>query len=286
VKFSRRARILDEVLQYINNGDWDRVGGFLVFGKEAFQLYTGEITDESIGIEESLRELTSTVRVKQGKRAVSKRISLKRVPKDSTRDDFVAWFASLPQDLRAILTEGRTNEKHDSTTNASPNAFEVEPPADDDAIDAALASQALVNLDDALARIGTYDEMSVGPKVALAAEYFEEAHRCDLFGLKIAAALLCRAMLEAALIQVIDPKERIKRSLEKDTPGKKKSYVAAMLEEAAKLHLDPERRRAANVIHLAGNAAAHDYIKFRLDYAPRMREIVDNTRKVIIDLYP
>jgi hypothetical protein len=59
VKFSRRARILDEVLQYINNNDWDRIGGFLVFGKEAFQLYTGEITDESTGMEESLRELTS-----------------------------------------------------------------------------------------------------------------------------------------------------------------------------------------------------------------------------------
>jgi hypothetical protein len=42
VKHSRRAIILAEVVEYINNGDWDRRGDFLVFGKEAFEIYTGE----------------------------------------------------------------------------------------------------------------------------------------------------------------------------------------------------------------------------------------------------
>jgi hypothetical protein len=179
--------------------------------------------------------------------------------------------------LRASLTEGL---KKDFAANAPSDVWDTEPQADTDSIDAALASEALVNLDQTLARIVTLDEMTVGPEVTRGAEYFEEAHRCDLLDLKIAAAVLCRAMLEAALIQVIDRNGRISAAYDR-----KKSYIGAMLDEAAKLHLDPERHAAAREIHRAGDAAIHRLPEFKRQYAPRTREIVDNTRKVIIDLY-
>ena len=59
-----------------------------------------------------------------------------------------------------------------------------------------------------------------------------------------------------------------------------------MINEAATLHiLDAERVDAAREIHSAGNAAIHDSIAFSKQYRAKMRQIVDNTRKVILDLH-
>ncbi len=66
MKYSKRARILAEVLEYINNDDWERSGEFLIFGKEAFERYTRASFEEPSGIEDSMRELVSNIKVKRG----------------------------------------------------------------------------------------------------------------------------------------------------------------------------------------------------------------------------
>ena len=109
-----------------------------------------------------------------------------------------------------------------------------------DDIDAAFASAALRYLDNTVGRLSTLDvigPIDSGFGGVRGAEYFEEAHGCDFAGHRIATAVLCRAMLEAALIERIDPKGKLKQNLKSG-----ESYIGRMIDEAAKLHIDDERR--------------------------------------------
>src|SRR5690242_4244725 len=105
-----------------------------------------------------------------------------------------------------------------------------------------------------IARISTFDALSLAPGAVRRAHYFEEAHRCELHGFQIAAAVLCRAVLEDALKEVIDPKGIIQGKARRD----RTSYILAMLKEAGRLHLDSERVSAAKEIKEAGDKAIHD----------------------------
>ncbi|HEY1902490.1 MAG TPA: DUF4145 domain-containing protein [Terracidiphilus sp.] len=273
MKHSRRAVILAKVLEYINNDDWVSRDGFLIFGMEAFEISMGELSGEHTELDDAIRDFATKFQVNKGDRAIAKRISLHNIPKDSSEESLLELLSKLSKEQRTELQDSlRSNAASPNRTSSGQG--------DGDTIDAALAFEAIRNLDDTLARITTFDEMSFGEKPNRSAEYFEEAHRCDLSGLRIASAVLCRAVLEAALIETIDPNLKIKSGL-----NSKGGHIGAMIHEAAKLHLDQERVKAARDIHQAGNTAIHDLAKFKKEYAPRMRYIVDNLRKVIIDLY-
>jgi len=121
--------------------------------------------------------------------------------------------------------------------------------------------------------------------------YFFEAHRCYLYGFPVACAVLCRAILESALVEVIDPDRRINRLLveEAKKSGKpKQSYMERLIDEAAKNHiLTDVRPKCAIEVRDAGNEAIHDHKKFeeRLLDPRGIANIVDSTRKILIDLY-
>lgn len=280
---SKRAQILSQVLEYVNRGDWDHHGDFLVFGRDAFDAYvsqmSGERTVESSEHDESINSLIgllSNLKVGDGEHEIAKRTSLNGPPKDSSIAEIEKWVSQLPNEERkwvADALQGYVN----SQEHPSPEKHSA------DSIDAALASAALRNLDDAVGRLSTFDvigPINIGFGGPSGAEYFEEAHGCDLAGHRIATAVLCRAMLEAALIETIDPKGKIKQSLKSG-----ESYIGKMVDEAARLHLDNERVMAAIEIKDAGNDAIHNLRRFRQKYELRMRCIVDNLRKVLIDLY-
>jgi hypothetical protein len=142
-------------------------------------------------------------------------------------------------------------------------------------------------------------------------KYWEEAHRCYLYGFPVACAVLCRAMLESALVQLIDPDGRIDQDLaEKAKKGgkPKESYIGRLVDEAVEKNiLTDDRRQCAIEVRDAGNEAIHDYEKFTERLRDRLRGIafivdstrterlrdplrgiafiVDSTRKVLIDLY-
>lgn len=123
-------------------------------------------------------------------------------------------------------------------------------------------------------------------------EYFAEAHRCYLYGFPVACAVLCRAILESALEEVIDPDGRIGQLLrdEAKKPGKEKqSYIGWLIEEAAKKHiLIDDRPKCAIEVRDAGNDAIHNHGKFEKRLQDPLRDIafiVNSTRKILIDLY-
>jgi hypothetical protein len=123
-------------------------------------------------------------------------------------------------------------------------------------------------------------------------KYWQEAHGCYVYGFPIACAVLCRAILESALVETIDPERQIDQMLTDQArkSGKpKESYIERLVKEAAKRHiLTDDRPRCAIEVRNAGNDAIHDYNEFEKRLGDPLRGvayIVDSTRKVLIDLY-
>lgn len=149
-----------------------------------------------------------------------------------------------------------------------------------DEIDAALASEFVDLLDESVAKISTYDDMPIRYPNARVQQYFDQAHRCYFYGLGPACAVLCRAILESALKERVDPHCRLRPS-----GGSSESHISKMIERATGKFLDQERAKCAEEVRDAGNKAIHDLPAFRSKYEQRMGQIVDNTRKIVIDLY-
>lgn len=296
MRHSRRAALFAEILTYVNADDWERGEGFVVFGKQAFDEYldrlAGEVPDESSDFRESLWKLVSRVREDRGKRAVDQRISVQPATEELTDQHVRDWATGLTASQRELMV--RAGESLLSGSEEERAAIPPAPVATIDDMDAAMAAQMVQVLDQAVNRVGSFDPVDLEGQAAHP-EYFEEAHRCDLYGLKIAAAVLCRAVLEEGLKQVIDPQGELRRaaSVSRRAPaatGRERSHILRMIDEAGNRpsgrgHLDQERRQKAKRIKESGDLAIHNPSEFRSKYAAKMRDIVDDTRKVIIDLF-
>jgi hypothetical protein len=97
-------------------------------------------------------------------------------------------------------------------------------------------------------------------------------------------------MLEAALKQKIDPRKIIEQEAHENKRrgerGEPTSHVALMINRARELGiLKDDRPEWAKKINRARNAAVHELHKFKKDFAPQITDLVDNWRKVLIDLY-
>jgi len=101
-----------------------------------------------------------------------------------------------------------------------------------------------------------------------------------LYGLAIACAVLCRAILESALVDKLDPQGRLQFG---NAPYE--SYISRLIDKAQGTFFDEERVKCAKEVRDVGNRAIHDLPAFRRRDEKRMGEIVDNTRKIVIDLY-
>lgn len=93
--------------------------------------------------------------------------------------------------------------------------------------------------------------------------YFSEVHRCFLYGFRIACAVLCRALLESALIETVDPTGEINEMRkQKELQGREKSYFLRLLDKAkARTILDGSRVRKGEQIKEAGDAGKLIYNK-------------------------
>lgn len=264
-RHSKRAGILAAVLPYINRGDWSKEGDFIVFGKESFDHFLE--FDESLEPEDSaFREFADRSKVSRGKRALAQRIKLNTLPRDETDDELVQLFERIrptadSDNLRGMLR----------SLGPGPSPSPEERTED---IDAALADEIVALLDTASGRLKRIDilktrrcENSAIPK------YFGEAHQCYLLGMDTACAVLCRAILEAVLIERIDPQRRLCR-------GSGESHIQKMIEKAHSKHLTDEQANYAEEVRLAGSSAVHDFPTFQKKYLSRMAEILANTREV------
>jgi hypothetical protein len=236
--------------------------------------------------ENILREILSDIVVGGGRKEVAERVSLN----------------TQHPDMSEVLD--RHNEKNQYQPEAFQRALEMlarggeaanvvverhggvpDPVGEADSIEAALAEEILNKLPRAVDRAATLDGLNLG-RIPIRDKglkrYFEEAHRCYLYGFDTACAVLCRAIIETALENVIDPMHVIKNSKKSED-----SYIEALAIEAGRGGiLTDDRCQCVSDIRDAGNKAVHDHPTFERRWLPRLAEIVDNTRKVLIDLYP
>jgi Domain of unknown function (DUF4145) len=271
---SKRAEVLRKVLDYINHDDWVEFEGFMIFGKEPFDISSG-VLEASPGYDSApFRNAESKSKVSRGKRAIAKRVKLGTPPEDETLPEKLRMLKLIAPRID-ITGLNKVLALHGDRTIPS------SPVAQIDEIDAALATEFVGLLEGSMAKISDYDDMPVRYPNAKVQQYFDQAHRCYLYGLAAACAVLCRAILEAALIEKVDPRYTLL-----PVKGTKGSHISGMIERATdKKFFDQERAQCARQVIDAGNNAIHNLPQFQRKYEPRMGEIVDNTRKIVIDLY-
>jgi hypothetical protein len=145
-----------------------------------------------------------------------------------------------------------------------------------DALDRYYSEEILEKLDGIVSRASALNRIGLEILPNRRVQFlFEEAHRCYLYGFHLACAVFCRAIVEGALKEVVDPRSETNRSIH--------DMIAAAVEKSV---LTDDRPRCAREVAKAGNKAIHDPEMFDRDYSPeKVEEILTNTRKVLEELY-
>ena len=267
---SKRAEILKRVLSHINNDDYDEENGYIVFGTSSVWDMVMDLTDppgerQGHTLERIVKGLADDSKVHDGRAHAMARTTLGKPPKFNPK----ALDNLRPEErraLHALLAKALQEKSASAEQRRAPSESAVA-----DALDAVFAEEVLGKLPKIVSRASALDELEPGeitreiPREDVK-KYFEEAHRCYLYGFPVACAVLCRAILESALVEVIDPDRRIDRLLDEEakTAGKRRqSYVERLVHEAEKKQiLTDDRPKCAIDIRDAGNEAIHDYGKF------------------------
>jgi len=280
---SKRAEILKRVIQNVNTGNYDEENGYIVFGASSIWDMIMDLTDPSGERKGSILEgrvgkLVSDSKIHDGRVHATRRTSLAQPPEFKTN----ALDNLPPQEQRVLhdLLEKALQQK-------SPSSGQPPRPSESDvadALDAAFTDEVLEKLPEIVTRAASLSDMDLEGAPKDIKQYFDEAHRCYLYGFHVACAVLCRAILESALKASVDPKGLIKSSLPKG-----RSYFNELVEQAMSLQggLDgSDNRPCAFDVKNAGNWAIHDINRFNQTYGgERLYEVLANTRKVLLDLY-
>jgi hypothetical protein len=262
---SKRARLLAEVLAHINDGDYDQA-------KVHTSSRIGPPSNNSENHDEAVFQKMRRMVYDHVARTVAlQRTSLADPPTvDSLAADFRKLMDELKPETRAAL--GRAFDH----IAAAPDSQLPEVKDQLDVLDRYYSEEILEKLDgivsraSALGRVGL--ELVPNKRVQL---LFEEAHRCYLYGFHLACAVFCRAILEGALREVVDPASETNHSIHD---------MVVMADE--KHILTDDRLRCAREVAKAGNKAIHDPELFDRDYSPhKIQEILTNTRTVLEELY-
>jgi hypothetical protein len=268
--FSKRASIFRRVLDWINQGRFQDHGSWMLFGnKVLIETTTNDTKSEELyeaykPEHETLYKELGDLQVYGGKVLDARRTTLSSQPPGaSIGESGILTNMELPPGWRTMQ--------------------EPSPTERDDDLDALYSSELIGKLDRVVDRAASLDphKVDVG-KVhdSGTRAYFQEAHRCYLYGFNAACAVMCRAILESALKEKVDPDGMVERNLPK---GASLFYLLlgkSGLEEALKC--------GAEQVKKAGDAAAHEYNNFQREYQGKgkIEEGLAVTRDVLARLYP
>ncbi|MFY9676566.1 MAG: DUF4145 domain-containing protein [Terriglobales bacterium] len=279
---SRRSRILRRVLEYINAGSWwAERNGLLAFGTQTTVQACLDSAAPSVQISNDAVKEAQAVRSKvlasRGRRAAAKRVTIGKLPAESTKAELEQWLLGLAPARRAEVTRYILENLSACCVDPETGAAIVR---DEDNLDAALAADMLDQLDRSVAATREYRVLRVKHASPWVQQYFDEAQRCYLYGFEVACAVLCRGLLEAILIDLVDPTYRLSRY---SRPHH--SHLSCMIDAAKGKFLDDNGVAAAELIRDCGNSAIHDLKIFREEYVPRLGEIMDATRRIVSLMY-
>ncbi len=295
---------MERVLDCFEKDDWYQGKDYLVFGPGALALGTlGKLPESSGGIlrdeglsgadleaRDILGEILKTIGLKEGDRLSTQRTSM-----DGTADakplfeiakysgEGIAAFRNL---MEAIY---QSREQFEAFVEEHQSELEQVDP-DSDAMGARYAREVVGKIAKIVSRVSVLDPFETG-KVASKSvrDYFIEVHHCYLYGFRVACAVMCRAILEQALKEVVDHNGAIEQQIAKESwaRGKRVSYITALAQRAVKMGiLADDRPSWVERIKKVGDWAVHNLDKFRQEFPDnKFDEVLLNTRKILIDLY-
>jgi len=256
---SRRAKILKRVLEWVSQDRFQDHDSWMLFGNrgantsgEHEELYELSNPEYEPGY-----QMLGNFRVDVGKTFDARRTSLEgRAPR-------ILGQNILPAGWRA------TKEPD------SPELAEV--------LDASYSAEVVGKLEKIVDRaisLAPHEVNTDQIQDAGLRAYFEEAHRCYLYGFNAACAVMCRAILESALKAKVDPDDMIERYLPKG-----RSLFRALLEKSG---LEKALKDGAEQVKKGGDNAAHDYLKFERECQGqgKLYENLVITRSALAALYP
>jgi hypothetical protein len=267
--FSRRARILKRVLEWVNQGRfWDH-GSWMLLGNRVLAT----VTDSTGGEREELWELNKPqlepgyemlgdLQVHSGKLLDARRTSLERQPPRAVVRGEDPAELELGPDWRAMEEPSPTERAED--------------------LDALCSSELVGKLDKIVERATSLDPHDVDVSQIHDSDtraYFQEAHRCYLYGFNAACAVMCRAILESALKAKVDPDHMIEMYLPKGP-----SLFRVLLEKSG---LEKALKDGAEQVKKDGDYAAHNYLKFQKECQGqgKLYENLVITRSTLAALY-
>ena len=269
-RLSKRAQLLTEILRYINDGNYEKADQAWSFG-----VGRGNSRDRGNKDEAVFQKMRRLVYDHVARTVAIQRTSLSNPPTvDSLAEEFKKLMDELTPETREALGQAFVPI---ATGEDSPLA-DAGPGAQGqlDALDRYYSEEILEKLEGVVSRASALDRMGLEIVPNRRVQFlFDEAHRCYLYGFHLACAVFCRAILEGALKEVVDPQSETNQSIH--------DMIAVAVE---KFLLTDDRPRCAREVAKAGNRAIHDPEMFDRDYSSeKVEEILANTRKVLEELY-
>jgi hypothetical protein len=267
---SKRAQLLTEILRYINDGNYEKAGDAWSFGIGREGSRSQANNDEAI-----FQKMRRLVFDHVARTVAIQRTSLSSPP---TVDSLAGEFKKLMDDLTPETREALGQAFVPIATGKGSPFPGAAPEAESqlDALDRYYSKEILEKLDGIVSRASALDRMGLEILPNRRVQFlFDEAHRCYLYGFHLACAVFCRAIVEGALKEVVDPESETNQSIH--------DMIAVAVEKNV---LTDDRPRCAREVAKAGNRAIHDPEMFDRDYsAEKVEEILTNTRKVLEELY-
>jgi len=292
MKRTNRSQILLRVLDCINRDDCDDYEGYLIFGGTLDNLLDRALGEEpkhpsdqlkrAMEITKGVKEAVSDIVTAKGRLSAQRRASLHKPSEPPATKGF--------DRLRRAGASGIVSALADSPDAEISDGPLVENSVD--ALDAYFAKEVLGKLPRIVNRVCKLDSLDIqGIPNERVKHCFGEAHRCWLYGFNVASAVLCRAIIESALEELIKLHEQTP-SVPRPIPGgaPRDSKLKALIERAKEKRILTEDGAAcAESVKKAGNAAAHpDYnppLFKALSQGDRLAEVLANTRQVLRELY-
>jgi hypothetical protein len=286
---SKRAAIFKNIMRYIDEDDYDEYEGFWVFGKEAFEAVgSGPTSEELSGITRVFQEL----KAHRGHTLASERTSLE----GPSEIDMTALLGTLsPKEVHVLRNALWLHQQDPEYGKLGVR------PADSDDLDRHYAIEMIERLNRAASLVLQLEPVDASVQSnEETTEYFREVHKCLIYGLRIATAVMCRALLEAALEETVGDSESEHPSRGEDyeqtwvrsnalSPKKRRgSPILRMLDSARQLNrLSEDLVRKGEEAKDAGDCAVHRLSYFREHFEKDnvMLEVVRGARQVIEALY-
>lgn len=292
---TKRAEIFLKVLDCINRDAYDDFEKYLIFGGSLDDLLWdaehprhGEESHPLREVRElgdALGEVVADMHDRRGRTVAERRTSLDP-PFEEKRA--IKGLDRLEQLNRELANELERLTEKPYVRPATP----AQRDAEWDLLDRKYAKEVLGKLSKIVRRVSALETLDIqGIPNERTRRYFEEAHRCYIYGFPVACAVLCRAIIESSLQEAIDLRQSLQNP-KTVLPGDLDAHAGKLellIARAKQLGLlSDDGRDCADDVRNAGNWAVHphSFEKFNQHYGTEgVAQVVANTRKVLQELY-